>query len=306
MTEAVPNYYQKFKCIAQHCKHSCCIGWEIAIDEETLEWYNSLPGEMGDAIRKHILPESGSFALDKDGRCPFLKDNGLCDIICRLGEDALCDICYLHPRFKNFYSSFTETGLGLACEEAARIVLSEKEKFALEIPEGVSLTLEEKEFFKIRQKVFDILQNRENSMKTRLNVLAEEFGLNFSSKNTASLYLSLERLDPKYTEELEVLESEDFCHDIFEDEDMQLFFENLSVYFVFRHLSEAIEDRDYASHIGFVLCSCALIGALCTHSKKSEGTLTFQRLREIVRMYSAEIEYSDENEEAVMAFSKKM
>ncbi len=305
MQEVLPSYYHKFKCIADRCTHSCCVGWEIAIDEDTLELYNSLTGEMGEKIRKHINREERCFSPDKNDRCPFLKENGLCDIICNLGEDALCDICYLHPRFKNFYSSFTETGLGLACEEAARIVLSEKEKFTLEIPQGGCVTSEEKEFFKIRQKTFDILQNRENNMKTRLNLLAEEFGLEFQSVNTARLYLSLERLDPKWTEELIVLENDDFCHSIFEDEDLQLFFENLSVYFVFRHLSGVLDGKEYAPCINFVLQGCALVGALCTHSIKN-GALTFQRIADIVRMYSAEIEYSAENTEEVMNLFEKI
>ena len=37
MIESVPNYYDKFKCIADRCKHSCCIGWEIDIDDDTME-----------------------------------------------------------------------------------------------------------------------------------------------------------------------------------------------------------------------------------------------------------------------------
>ena len=35
--DVYPNYYDKFKCIANRCKHSCCIGWEIDIDEDTME-----------------------------------------------------------------------------------------------------------------------------------------------------------------------------------------------------------------------------------------------------------------------------
>ena len=27
-----PNYYPAFRCIADKCRHSCCIGWEIDID----------------------------------------------------------------------------------------------------------------------------------------------------------------------------------------------------------------------------------------------------------------------------------
>ena len=29
-----PEYYDRFRCIAGACKDSCCIGWEIDVDEE--------------------------------------------------------------------------------------------------------------------------------------------------------------------------------------------------------------------------------------------------------------------------------
>ena len=34
-----PAYYKNFKCIADKCEHSCCVGWEIDIDKETLDKY---------------------------------------------------------------------------------------------------------------------------------------------------------------------------------------------------------------------------------------------------------------------------
>ena len=68
------------------------------------------------------------FKLGVNERCPFLNNNGLCDIIINLGEDMLCQICSDHPRFRNFYECFTEIGLGLTCEAAAKIILTKKEK----------------------------------------------------------------------------------------------------------------------------------------------------------------------------------
>ena len=53
MTEIFPNYYDKFKCIADKCRHSCCIGWEIDIDDDTMELYNSIGDEN---ILKNIIP----------------------------------------------------------------------------------------------------------------------------------------------------------------------------------------------------------------------------------------------------------
>ena len=47
MKTVVPHYYKNFKCIADKCRHSCCVGWEIDIDDDTLEKYRNLEGEMG-------------------------------------------------------------------------------------------------------------------------------------------------------------------------------------------------------------------------------------------------------------------
>ena len=165
--EIFPSYYHKFKCIADKCKNNCCIGWEIDIDCDTLDLYNSIDGEMGDKIRKNIVGDEPHFALKENGRCPFLNESGLCDIIIELGDGALSDICYLHPRFSNFYPSFTETGLGLSCEEAARIILSEEEKTTVKIPDNISLTAEEKIFLKKRQEILAVLQKREKSLSER-------------------------------------------------------------------------------------------------------------------------------------------
>ena len=49
-----PSYYKDFKCIADKCRHSCCVGWEIDVDDATMEKYKLIEGNMGDDIRAHI------------------------------------------------------------------------------------------------------------------------------------------------------------------------------------------------------------------------------------------------------------
>ena len=44
-----PDYYAHFACIAGACHHSCCIGWEIDIDSDTLHYYQQLDGDIGAA-----------------------------------------------------------------------------------------------------------------------------------------------------------------------------------------------------------------------------------------------------------------
>ncbi len=266
MEKCVPNYYHKFKCIADKCKNSCCIGWEIDIDADTMELYKTL----GDDFLKNIEGNPPHFILKAGERCPFLNDNGLCEIISSYGEDALCDICYMHPRFCNEYENFLEMGLGLACEEAARLILSEEEKFSVPTPLS-------NDFFKKRQEIFDILQDRSKSIKERLLVLSEDA----FKVPLYETFMPLERLDDKWTEMLESIKDYKSEFEIFEK--FPVPFEQLGCYFVFRHLKE----DNIKSVLKFTVLSVLLIGSLCEKNDKA--------LDEIARMYSTEIEYSEEN-----------
>ena len=127
MKIVVPHYYQQFHCIAGACQHTCCQGWEVDIDEESLPRYRA----MADIV-PHI-EEAGTahIRLLSDERCPFLNEDNLCDLILRHGKDILCQICRDHPRFRSFWSDRTEIGLGLVCEEAGRLMLSQNEPMHL-------------------------------------------------------------------------------------------------------------------------------------------------------------------------------
>ena len=126
-----PVYYSDFHCIADKCKNSCCsAGWEIDIDSETEEFYGNVSGDFGDKLRKSISnTKPAHFLLDGKKNCPFLNDKKLCDIFTVLGEEHLCQICKDHPRFYEWFDGVKEAGIGLCCEEAARIILSNKSPF---------------------------------------------------------------------------------------------------------------------------------------------------------------------------------
>ena len=116
-----PDFYDKFKCTASRCSDTCCVGWEIDVDEASQEAYRKVTGAFGDKLRANI--EDGHFKLLPHDRCPFLDKSNLCEIYKHLGEGALCDICREHPRFVEVYGDIMEKGLGLCCEEAARLLL---------------------------------------------------------------------------------------------------------------------------------------------------------------------------------------
>ena len=287
--ELFPNYYDKFECIAGKCKHSCCIGWEIDIDDDTLEFYNSIDSEMGDKIRKSITGDIAHFKLTEGERCPHLNERGLCDIILEYGDGALCDICAMHPRFVNCYRDFDEIGLGLCCEEAARIVLFEEEKFHIDV-------VAENEFFAERREIVEILQNREKTIDERFNELSNKFGfeLDFSLDKLTEMYRSLERLGTTWDAELDKLQNMQFNGDVFKNSDMQIPFEQLACYFIFRHMT----DTDYKKWVKFTIVSCWFIGAISS-GYADEGALNKERVIDVVRMYSSEIEYSEENLKSV-------
>ena len=126
----VPDYFGDFKCTAGWCKDSCCIGWEINIDEETADYYDSVQGEMGDRLQEAMYEnEDGeiSFRLGRKKRCPFLNEGNLCDICIYMGEELLSEVCTEYPRFSLWYADVQQKCLSLSCEEAGRLLFSKEE-----------------------------------------------------------------------------------------------------------------------------------------------------------------------------------
>ena len=124
-----PDFAPGFACKAGDCRHTCCRGWEIDIDSDTAQWYLSLDSPLGDELRRKIQYDDGtySFRLMADERCPFLRSDGLCRLILSLGEENLCEICTMHPRFFALCGKVELAGFGLACEKATELLLAAKE-----------------------------------------------------------------------------------------------------------------------------------------------------------------------------------
>lgn len=290
MSESFPCYYGEFSCIADRCRHSCCIGWDIDIDGDTLCYYRTLSGELGQKIAANIETDADGgahFLLSQDERCPFLQNDGLCEIISTLGEGALCDICTDHPRFRNFPGERCEIGLGLCCEEAARIILGLEEKFFI-LGDG------DDSFCRLRRKIFALLQNRERPINERVEDVLRLCGVRLPQRKASEwkrFFLSLERLSPEWDAMLENLEKPATPVDEF-----SVAFEQLLCYFIFRHLSpECVAE-------GAMFAAVSYFTVLQIFA--AEGERSFARLCEVARMYSAEIEYSNENLAAVFGLQE--
>lgn len=296
MTYYVPDYYSSFSCIGEKCRHNCCIGWEIDIDKNTYTYYKSLNNKkLSNSISDTEVPH---FILDKNERCPFLNKNNLCDIIINLGEENLCQICSDHPRFKNFFDTRTEIGIGLACEEAARIILSATNKVTiipLKSDENNYISEDDENFFKFRQNLFDIIQNRNSDIKKRIDFLRAKYNIPKKSyKETIEFLLTLECLDNSWREILlDVLNSnttKEFLYTSF-----PIALEQLLHYFIYRHLSEAQFDGKYIERIAFACFCTETINLLAYAEFIKNNKLDFSDFIELVRMFSSEIEYSEKN-----------
>ena len=122
-----PDYYDKFKCVADRCEATCCAGWQIVIGEEALCRYKSESGEYGEVLRERIDFAEGVFVQDCHKRCAFLKENNLCEMYEQLSEDSLCFTCANYPRHIEEFENLREITLTVSCPEVAGILLEQKE-----------------------------------------------------------------------------------------------------------------------------------------------------------------------------------
>lgn len=327
----VPSYYHTFRCIAGDCKDNCCIGWEIDIDPETAEYYRSMPDAFGERLRSCIcFDKQPHFILAAQDRCPFLNEHNLCDIITQLGESSLCRICSDHPRFFNWLGDVKEGGLGLCCEAAARLILTEECTLTeSEIPD------EECEFpddllfdclSQAREWLFDCL--REGALAAQLCCMLDfaecmqerTDNFRFSLPEEIAEISPTDGIFPEILDFLQTLEAiDDGWHDTlrracgrfsvigasaecFAQKNPQVmeYLRKIAVYFIWRHFIKGAFDGEYLSRVKLSVISTAVIGCLYIDHWLEHGTLTLTDCVEIAKNYSKEVEYSEENLEALL------
>ncbi len=264
----VPDFYGRFACRAGACRHSCCRGWEIDVDEASAAFYGEIPGALGEKLRRSLhRDENGAhFVLTDTDRCPFLCEDGLCELIRTLGEDSLCDICALHPRFYEDVCDVELCGLGLSCEAACDLLLEGDGPLQLideESGEGMDMA----------------------GLLARLGFPFEPALLHFDGRPPSARFLTLlgetEAIDERWPEELAAVRAglSGARLPVGERRDRML------QYLLFRQLERAEQNRldallDYAREsTAFIAAQDALFGADPEH----------------LRRFSEQIEYSTEN-----------
>jgi lysine-N-methylase len=314
-----PAFYDKFKCIADKCTDSCCIGWEINIDDETMDVYKNMHTEFGSKIRANIVKDEDdtySFKLLKGERCPFLNKSNLCDIITNCGEDNICYICKEHPRFYNDFQEVTEYGLGLCCEEVVRLLLENDEplEFVAFNDEDEFFEVDEREkesydkLFDIRNEIFEILRTTEiynDKIEKIINVTEKFCGEKIKLLNDNEILEMYEKTEPinnewiKYFKELkknkdEIREKEKPFDEVSNGDSK---YSKLLSYIIFRHLLKTVfsDVEDFSQYLSFCVSSVRFIKLCDIKTYVEKGLVSKTDRINNIKRWSKQIEYSEEN-----------
>lgn len=173
-----PDYFDDFECVpGKACPDSCCIRWQIIVDQDTLKKYKKVEGELGKRMAEKIDFQTGCVEPHGcENRCEFLNEDNLCDIVLELGEEYLSETCHTHPRHEEDYLNVRERSLAMTCPIACKQLLDRKEPVRI-LHHNEKGRKEHDRFFD--QKLFKLLlqtrdtliqvsQNRDKSIAERM------------------------------------------------------------------------------------------------------------------------------------------
>lgn len=336
-----PDYYDKFKCVSSRCKDTCCKGWEIVVDEKTYNGYKNLNSDYKNEIFKNITTKDSEHVIipKKGNECPFLNEKGLCDIYGNLGKEYLCSVCAKYPRFENVYANDKEQGLFMSCIPVAEMIANHTERInfiSFEEDGELNLTEIDAELYialkNVREKCFEIMQNKDESIKSRLlrllqyakaaqkciskgkyktleNIKIDEFTTNGCSKsgnsdlkNVISTFLNkFEILTLKWRIILE--EIFEFATD--ESKNTDCFYphvyENFVVYMLYGYFLDAVYDKNVIGRVRGII-ACALIVA---EADRFRGDGDVEKQVDLLHLFSREIEHCEENVQSLFDMAKK-
>lgn len=328
-----PYFYDDFVCIASRCTDNCCIGWEIDIDERSLMRYKNAEGEFAKRLCEAIHKGGDgvhTFAFGEGERCALLREDGLCELILNMGEDSLCDICALHPRFFGWYNGLKEAGLGLCCEEVCRLLFSDSEPLRFvseETDEEAEVTCSEpllQLLSAAREELYGLLRNRAVPLRDRLysaavytrrlqeildnggelpsaELLTAADSSGKSLGSLLSLYAEMESISAEWDERLAALTEHidgiaqampGFCERFCCD---MWRYEHIAVYFCYRYFLNGVFEGEIVSRMGLVLAAALSVLMMDCLTWLEKGSLTeWDRILNL-KLYSKQVEYSEDN-----------
>ena len=265
-----PNYYKEFSCIAGSCPDTCCAGWQIVIDNNTLKKYQHFKGPFHNRLHNDIDWKEHVFR-QYNRRCAFLNEENLCDIYTEAGPKMLCDTCRNYPRHIEEFEGLREISLSLSCPEAARILLSQKEK----VHSRMNTSDTSKDLFK----------NMWKTIVPEMEVLRPGWK-EFLKERLDSLYISSGENDYIYQKS----EFDFYCPD------WQIQEEQLLVYWIYTYFCGAVYDDEIFTKVKMAVVCTLFIHELDVGTYlKNEHHFNLNDQIQICYQFSRELEHSDLN-----------
>lgn len=313
MKNIYPDFYNSFKCIASDCPDSCCKDWDVVVDDNSADFYNSLQGDFGDKLRNKMTIDSDGdriFVL-RDGSCPFWNKNHLCDIFINIGEEHLCKTCRQFPRLTQNYTVFSEHMLSFACPEAAKIMMKTNDFLICFSPFEISGDINDlgysdklmNSLILRRKKSADIFIDTGLQFSKRLSACLEynnQFYKNGTHCNQYfngtdaifDLFKKLDIMNSNWLYNLQNSKNSVSAQNIEIDKE----FTNLALYYLFRYYLGAIDDGNILFTIQRIALAYIIISKMITYNSAEND---FHKRVMLFQQYSKEIEHSYENSEAL-------
>ena len=317
------DYEEQFHCLAGRCPHSCCIGWEVVLDEDHAQRYlagdDPLSRRAAEAMVYDEEEDAFAFPLS-GGRCPFLDGEDLCELHRAWGVEATPLTCQTHPRFTEDFGPFAERALSAACPAANARLLGSREPLGFREIETGDPGEEGDDWLPylvpFRRRLFALLQDRGRPLRARLadlltlcllgdailaeaelagtapeDLLALEGGTPEGTLPEEGIFpagfrllASLEVLEPDWRD---VLREAETAAPVPQDEAL---LERIATYFAYRSVLKCVNDGDL---LGRGLYTVFLTLA-------AERIAAVRGLGEALRRLSREVEHDADNVEALL------
>lgn len=297
MKLVTPSFYKDFECIAGDCPDSCCQGWEVDADKDSLAYYKTIGGEIRERIDSVLDKDEFNntiFRLTKNKRCPFLNDENLCDMHIAIGGEHTPYTCRTFPRFINDFGGTREMGISFSCPVASDMMWELKDPFDFtselnDVPPSLNDIDAELYFFLLnsRKKAYSIVQNQDKPLNERLKELLD-FGLEIQNEIDSydegesgidffEIFKNPEVINEEWVQKVNSANKEGLVLNTKSNE-------NIAMYFLFRYFLNAVYDYDVLSKI-----KMAVVGVLVpTYFGNDAWT---------IHLWSKETEHSDVNME---------
>ena len=256
-----PTFYKDVKCIAGDCPDSCCQGWEVDADAESLEYYNTLDPSLEikqriDRVLSKDEFDNNIFTLAPKKRCPFLNDENLCDMHIAIGGEHTPYTCRTFPRFIYDFGGTREIGVSFSCPVASDMMYAlDSFDFEQEITDeppslnDIDATLYYT-LYKAREQAYSIVKDRSVPINERLKNLLS-FTLELQAKindypdgssddvSFIDVFNNPELINPQWTQRVNNADIKPVSNSVAN--------ENIAMYFIYKYFLQAVYDEDVLS-----------------------------------------------------------